>query len=288
MANILIAGYGDIGGRLAALLLAQGHRITGLKRNPPSETTSPLRFVKADLTSFEDMAAVSDDYDWVVYLPTPGSRTPEAYQAVYETGLNNLLNHFDARGSQPNWLFISSTGVYGQTDGEWVDEFSPAEPNSETSRWIREAEKNLAARISNTVIVRFSGIYGPGREYLLKSACRQLEIQQDPPYYTNRIHQDDCAAVLAFLIERRISGCCLDNLYLASDDDPAPMWEVVSWLARELNCLPPIAKKPQNPPDQNKRCRSDRLKALGFRFKFSTYRDGYRELIDKLRTVRSA
>lgn len=284
MADILIAGYGDIGGRLAALLHAQGHRVTGLKRNPPVEESASIRLIAADLIHAGDLAFLDDTYDWVVYLPTPGDRTPEAYRSVYETGLNNLLNRFETPGRQTRWLFVSSTGVYAQSGGEWVDESSPTEPVSETSRWIYRAEQSLLARRADALIVRFSGIYGPGREHLLRTACSEPEIQYDPPCYTNRIHQDDCAAVLAFLIERGLAGQRLDTIYLASDDDPAPIWEVVSWLARMMTRLQPTPKSAHSPPDQNKRCRNERLKALGFQFKYPSYRDGYRALIDSLKS----
>lgn len=285
MANILIAGYGDIGARLSTLLQHQGHRITGLKRNPPGNTDPSINWIQADLTRPDTLQPLTADYDFVVYQPTPGSREAEAYRALYDTGLNNLLNRFESLDKQPVWLFVSSTGVYGQRDGEWVDENSPTEPATETSRWILRGEQTLLARRPDASIVRFSGIYGLGREYLLNTARRQPDIQRTPPYYTNRIHQDDCAAVLDFLIARRLAGEQLDTRYLASDDDPATMWEVICWLAAQQNCPPPNEKAPENPPDQNKRCRNDKLKGLGFRFRYPSYKEGYHALIESLKTA---
>jgi nucleoside-diphosphate-sugar epimerase len=123
--------------------------------------------------------------------------------------------------------------------------------------------------------VRFSGIYGPGREYLLRMAKQTSSIQQNPPYYTNRIHQRDCVAVLAYLLKLRSSGISLEQCYLASDDDPAPLWDVITWLSGEMQCNPPVAKMIEDNCDMNKRCRNDRLKNLGY----PDYKTGYSILI---------
>jgi len=66
---------------------------------------------------------------------------------------------------------------------------------------------------------------------------------------------------------------------LASDDDPAPMWEVMSWLAEQMNCQPPTVKVNDNHYVMNKRCNNQRLKALGYQFRYPCYKDGYLELI---------
>ena len=132
------------------------------------------------------------------------------------------------------------------------------------------------------IVVRFSGIYGPGREYLLRQAMQSPAIQHTPPYFTNRIHQQDCVGVLAFLLEQRLAGKALAQCYLASDDDPAPMWEVMTWLADHLHCSPPVIKAVDTNAGMNKRCSNARLKALGYQFQYPGYKDGYLELIGAL------
>jgi nucleoside-diphosphate-sugar epimerase len=133
------------------------------------------------------------------------------------------------------------------------------------------------------IVVRFSGIYGPGRESLLRLAMQAPAIQQTPPYFTNRIHQQDCIAALSFLLEQRLAGKALAQCYLASDDDPAPMWDVMTWLAEHLHCPPPSVKKVDADAGMNKRCSNAKLKALGYRFRYPSYKDGYLGLI-KART----
>ena len=280
MAKILIIGCGAIGTQLAHVLVAKGHQVTGLKRNPPKTDAGNVDYFTADITSQADLKNLPTDFDTLYFIVSPDGRNKESYRDIYESGLNNLLNKFSLAGSNPHWIFVSSTSVYGQSQGEWVDENSIAQPECASSQLIRQAEQTLMDLDADNIIVRFSGIYGPGREYLLRMAMQSPAIQQNPPYYTNRIHQQDCIGVLAFLLERRLAGVALEQCYLASDDDPAPMWEVISWLAEQMNCQPPMVKSVGNDCVMNKRCNNQRLKALGYQFHYPSFKDGYLELIN--------
>ncbi|WP_031429593.1 SDR family oxidoreductase [Methylomicrobium agile] len=270
MANILIVGCGDVGTRLGKRLIAEGHRVTGLKRQPPG-VGEGIRYLKADISDADSLAGLETDFDQLFYSVSADGRNESSYRAVYESGLRNVLEKFPGIP----WIFVSSTSVYGQSHGEWVDEMSPAEPGNPNARLIREAEKRVLAAHPGNIVARFSGIYGPGREYLVRLAASRPAIQRTPLYYTNRIHRDDCAGVLAFLFEQRLAGRTLDACYLASDDDPAPLWEVVSWLAERQQCPLPAVKETGADAPMNKRCNNARLKALGYRFLYPGYREGY-------------
>lgn len=275
MAKILIVGCGAIGSQLAEILSAQGHKVTGLKRKPPLSEPGLIPYVAADISSFAALAGLDDDFSQAFFIVSPDGRDEQNYRAVYETGLDNLLK----RLPHTSWLMVSSTSVYGQCRGEWVDEASIAEPAHITGRLIRQAEQKLVTLNPANIVVRFSGIYGPGRESLLRQAMQAPAIQQTPPYFTNRIHQQDCVGVLSFLLEQRLAGKALTQCYLASDDDPAPMWEVMTWLADRLHCTPPVVKAVDADAGMNKRCSNVRLKELGYRFRYPGYQDGYLELI---------
>jgi nucleoside-diphosphate-sugar epimerase len=270
MANILIVGCGDIGSPLGLQLAGQGHRVTGLKRKPPA-AGSAIRYMAADIADAAALQNLETDFDLLFFIVSADGRDPQSYRAVYQTGLQNMLE----RCPGTPWIFVSSTSVYGQAHGEWVDETSESEPDNPNSRLIRLAEKQVLAANPDNIVVRFAGIYGPGREYLVRLAASRPAIQQTPPYYTNRIHQDDCVGVLAFLGAQRLAGAVMDSCYLASDDDPAPMWEVVSWLAERLHCSPPAIKVAGDDAPMNKRCNNARLKALGYRLLYPSYREGY-------------
>ncbi|MDI1293843.1 MAG: sugar nucleotide-binding protein [Methylobacter sp.] len=273
MAKILIVGCGAIGSELGRVLSAQGHDVTGLKRKPPLSAPSLINYATADISSAADLSDLDTDFTQAFFIVSPDGRNEQSYRAVYQTGLDNLL----AKLPKTQWLMVSSTSVYGQTQGEWVDEDSVAKPENITSRLIRQAEQTLIDSNPANIVVRFSGIYGPGREYLLRQAMQTPAIQQNPPYFTNRIHQQDCVKVLCFLLEQRLEGKTLAQCYLASDNDPAPTWEVMTWLADQLHCLRPTAKAAD--AGMNKRCSNARLKALGYQFHYPSYKDGYLELV---------
>lgn len=276
MANILIVGCGDIGYPTALNLHQQGHRVVGLRRHPPAGA-APFPMVAADIRDAASLYSVPVDFDAVLFIVAPDQRQPEQYQAVYDNGLGNLLAHFAAGGKKPSWLMVSSTSVYGQNDGEWVDEDSPATGDSPTSRWLAAAEQRLwAAGDSRHCVVRFAGIYGPGRDWLIRRVASGEPIQQQPPNYTNRTHRDDCVAVLLFLINKQLAGESLQSCYLACDDDPAPLSEVMFWIAKQYGYPVPPVLAIHGDAGQNKRCRNARLKALGFVLKYPSYRDGYR------------
>jgi len=275
MANILVIGCGDIGFRVALALHRQGHRVTGLKRAPPS-TPAPFSLIAADIRQASTLSSLATDFDLVLFIVSAGSRQADEYQALYQVGLNNVLAHFASAGRSPRWFMVSSTSVYGQFRGEWVDETSPTEPKTATAQALVAAEQRLWQVDPKHCVVRFSGIYGQGRDWLLRRVSSGESIQRQPPSYTNRIHQDDCVAVLLFLIEKQLAGERLQPCYLASDDDPAPLWDVMNWIAEQYDYPPPTALSVPVDANQNKRCRNGRLRALGYRFLFPSYRDGYR------------
>jgi nucleoside-diphosphate-sugar epimerase len=281
MAKILIIGCGAIGLQLANVLADNGHEVTGLKRNPPTSDNNKINYFAADITLRADLDDLDTDFDQLFFIVSPDGRNEKSYRDIYEIGLDNLLNRFSQATGNPNWIFVSSTSVYGQFQGEWVDENSLAQPDNITSKLIRQAEQKLMDANPNNIIVRFSGIYGPGREYLLRMARQVPLIQQEPPYFTNRIHQLDCLNVLSFFLEKQLIGLPLEQCYLASDDDPASLWEVISWLAERMKCPAPVAQAIGNDSVMNKRCNNKRLKALGYQFKYPGYKEGYLELISK-------
>ncbi len=279
MANILIIGCGSIGTQLAHNLAAKGHDVTGLKRNPPKLDVGEVNYFTADISLAYQLEELPLDFEFIFFIVSPDGRNKESYQAIYEIGLTNLIDRFVKEGASPNWIFISSTSVYGQSEGEWVDEESIAQSDNITSQYIRQAEQQLMDLNPQNIVVRFSGIYGPGREYLLRMAKQQSVIQKDPPYYTNRIHQQDCIGVLIFLLEQSLAGVTLKQCYLASDDNPATMWDVMSWLTEHLSCKPPEVKVNDKEVGMNKRCNNQRLKTLGYHFQYPDFKAGYLELI---------
>ncbi|MDJ0890761.1 MAG: SDR family oxidoreductase [Gammaproteobacteria bacterium] len=278
MSNILIAGCGDVGGLLGSRLVRNGHTVWGLRRQtrllPPA-----LQPIAADLACPSDLAALPKGLQVVVYTAAAAEFSEAGYRTAYLDGVQNLLQALQAR-AQPvsRFLFVSSTGVYGQTDGEWVDERSPAQPGSFSGRILLQAEQAVLASEHVGTVVRFGGIYGPGRRRLMDGVRRGDGCMDRPPVYTNRIHRDDCAAVLEHLMALAQPA----DVYIGVDSCPAPQCEVMDWLAAQLGVAPPprISADPNRSPQRaNKRCRNDRLVASGYAFRYPSYREGYTALL---------
>jgi nucleoside-diphosphate-sugar epimerase len=274
MARILIAGCGDIGVAAGQLLVDDGHDVAGLRRHPPADDNK-ISYIKADLTDSASLQRIDCSCDLVIYILTPDDRSEQSYRNVFELGVTNLLNFFSRNNPDTKFIFVSSTSVYGQTHGEWVDEESVTEPGKMTGKIILQAEKTFLAHCSRNCIIRFSGIYGRNRSRLLDQVARGGDVQYEPAYYTNRIHRDDCVAVIRFLSNRMIAGAALEAVYLASDDDPAAKWDVFNDLAEKLGVGRPGKAILPRGSDQNKRCSNRRLKQLGYSFIYKSYREGY-------------
>lgn len=267
MKSLLIAGCGDLGMRLGGRLKDSPWQVHGLRRRT-DHLPAFIRGIGADLLVPSTLKDVSQSWDAVIYQATPGERTPDAYRAAYVEGLRNLLEHVHTR----RLIFVSSTAVYGQDQGEWVDEDSVTEPQAFSGRILLQAEAQ--AHAYGGLVVRFSGIYGPGRDYLIRSLkSGRARCRRDPPQWTNRIHADDCAAVLHHLLNlaRPLP------LYCASDSMPAPRCELLTWLAEQLDL--PGPKADTEGTGQGKRISNQRLTAAGFEFQYPDYQTGYRTLL---------
>ncbi|HEX6590411.1 MAG TPA: SDR family oxidoreductase [Moraxellaceae bacterium] len=270
MAKVLIVGCGDVGSRLALELVAAGHEVHGLRRG--GVDLPGVHSLAGDVTRPETLQ-LPPDLDTVFVLLAPGESGEAAYRRVYVEGTRHVLDAL--AGQKLRRLFwVSSSSVYGQEDGSWVNEDSPAEPDSPTARCLLEAEALVHAGAWPATVVRFAGIYGPGRERLLRWVREGRPVQATPPLWTNRIHVDDCAGLLAFLFVRDLAGTNLASLYIGCDDLPVLQQQVLDWLADCL-ALPRVALVSRPGAGSNKRLSNRRILALGYPLRFPDYQAGY-------------
>ena len=275
----LILGCGDIGMVLGRELIEAGHRVIGARRSAAALEGSGIEPLPLDLNDETALAALPDA-DFVVYVLSADRFEEAAYRAAYPDGLKAVLRTYEGRDKTPQrLLFVSSTSVYGQKEGEQVDEQSPAESTGFSGVLMREAEQALHDSPLAGSVVRFSGIYGPGRDRLIHQVLEGRIAPKAPPMYSNRIHRDDCAGVLAHLIAMSEAGKPLENLYLASDCDPAPLYEVMDWMAKRLKVEPTEVIQAPLRKRASKRCDNSRLRATGYTFRYPSYRDGYAQVM---------
>ena len=278
--KILLAGCGDIGQRVAARL-AEEHECFGLKRNPQflQSSITPL---KGDLSDDKDLAGIfSQEFDVVIATLTPEARTEEAYQKAYVDTATALASSINNAEYQPKIvIWISSTSVYGDSTNQWLDEESPVNPASFFARALKKAEDIMAAVSCDHTIVRFSGIYGPGRLALLSSVKSGVGRPAQPEQWSNRIHSDDCAGFLAHLVNRHLNGEKLEKLYVGTDCEPATQHDVRKWLAGKLNVI--LTKETRSSRAGPQRYTNKKVLQSGYQFQYPTYREGYVSVIKSL------
>jgi nucleoside-diphosphate-sugar epimerase len=282
MARVLIAGCGYTGIALGMQLASEEHTVWGLRRRPEL-LPAAIHPLKADLCDPGSLTLIPPKLDFVFYTAAAERTDDASYQAAYVTGIQNLLNQL-SQSHQPlrRIFFTSSTAVYAQTGGEWVDETSETLPREFSGRRILEGEELLLRGPFAATVVRMAGIYGPGRTRLIDQVRRgEAVCDTTEPRYTNRIHRDDCAGVLQHLM--RLSA--LETLYLGTDSEPADRADVLLWLAKRLGALPSRVE-PGTPTGResksNKRCRNSRLLQSGYSFRYPTFREGYEAIVAEM------
>ncbi|SFR83007.1 Nucleoside-diphosphate-sugar epimerase [Marinobacter daqiaonensis] len=280
--RILVAGCGALGGEVARRL-ASSAEVWGIRRTA-SAIPSEVNPAPADLLDRSSLArAVPAAPDIILYCLTPSSYDDTGYRQAYVTGLTNLLAETDTSRLQ-RLFFISSTSVYGQDDDSEVDESSPMGPRRFSGERVLEGERLAIGSGLPATVIRFSGIYGPGRGRFLESVVEGELNPASPGPYTNRIHEEDAAAVCIHLIQLALTGTLLKDCYLASDCEPARLDEVVAWIRNQLPCQPPRPDGRTGGRGGSKRCNNQRLLDTGFEFRYPDFRTGYRPMIEELKS----
>ncbi|MEK1905669.1 MAG: NAD-dependent epimerase/dehydratase family protein [Pseudomonas sp.] len=275
----LIAGCGDVGSRLAEQLAAAGWQVHGLRRDV-SQLPSCVLPVAGDLHEGACPASwPTGELDYLVYCAAATQHDEAGYQLAYVEGLRHVLAWLAEHGQRPRRvLFVSSSSVYGQQGGEWIDETAPAEASGYSGRIMREAEQLALHSGLAASVVRLTGIYGPGREWLLKQVREGYRVASEPPLYGNRIHADDAASLLAFLLQADARGVALEDVYIGVDNEPAALHEVVGWLRGQIG-VSHWSEQQTVRRSGSKRCSNARARALGWAPQYPSYREGYAALL---------
>ncbi|MUV91045.1 NAD(P)H-binding protein [Halapricum sp. CBA1109] len=288
--TVAILGCGYIGLELARQLRSD-HDVVGVRRSESGieavEATGASG-VRADVTDDEALSAVPDA-EWVVFAASSGGRAAAAAREVYVDGLRTAIDHFCARESPPErFVYTSSTGVYGDHDGDWVDEETPIDPTTEKTEVLAEAERLAVERPgedTDGTVARFSGLYGPDRYRL----SRYVEGPVTEGYL-NIVHRADAAGSVRHLLE---SDSARGQVVNVVDDEPVSKWAFADWLAEQCGEPSPpkrtkaerlgsddLSEAAKRRIGTSKRVSNDRLRALGYEFEYPTFREGYRAAVE--------
>lgn len=275
--RILLAGCGDLGERVGLRLIAQCSEVWAMRRHPPLGDDSGIGWLQGDLTDAASLRNLPAGLTQVVYLPTPDQRDASAYRRIFVDGLRNLLSALDARKMR-RVLFVSSSAVYGEHHGDWVDESTPPQPYGFNGEVLLEAEQLLASQSMTSIVLRLAGLYGPGRLQLLERLrSGNARVPRTSTHWANRIHIDDAAAAIVHLL--RLPDPL--PLYVGADDTPLPLDVLYDALARMIGvAAPAVGEAPAG--IGSKRLSNARLRESGFVARWPDARIGYAALLDAL------
>jgi len=268
----LIIGCGYIGLPLALRLQEAGHEISAwVHTSAGAEKLAQHHFHRVISGTVADprlWESVAGNYDLVIHCASSGGGSEADYEQVYLKGVLMMNTH------QPKSrrLFVSSSSVYCQKQGEVVTEKSEAEPDIATGRVLRVAEK--VALGADATVVRSTGIYGPKRGVLFERFRRgEAVIEGDGLRWINQIHQRDLVAALIHLIDVGAKG----EIYNATDDTPVTYRDYYAWCSKFLSQpMPPHGhvSRERKRGLSNKRVSNAKLRATGWTPIYPSFREG--------------
>jgi nucleoside-diphosphate-sugar epimerase len=269
--SVLIAGCGFVGLPLARNFSSSGwetHAITASESSAAKLRGAPFPVYALDIREKTSLRSFGGRrFDVVIHCASSGRGDADDYAAVFFGGTQNLIANLEFG----RLMFSSSTSVYAQTDGSWVDETSKADPVRETGKILRKTEDLVLA--SGGTVARLAGLYGPGRCAPLRKLLEgRAIIEGDGTRVMNTLHQLDAANALQFLALTESSG-----LFNIVDKQPVVETEWFRYVCHRLNKPLPT----HGPPDlnrkrgwTNKRVSNQKLRSLGWDPIYPTFKEG--------------
>lgn len=271
MYHIQIAGAGYLGSRIADYFQQKKQKVTALVHSAASVEKLKSRSISAlsvDLLNSNSLTSIPPA-NFIVISVAPRDYSMEGYRNIYLDGIKNYLSALAKHPKPFLIVYISSTGIYSEDNGNWVDADILPNPKTEKARILLAAENQVLQSGYPACILRLSGIYGPARNRIEK--IKQGTIPEKN-VWTNLIHVDDAVSMIPILFKSAKTG----NIYLGTDNQPFTQQEFLDWLCPQLNVsIPDLESKNLT----GKRCSNQKLKELGWKPSFSTFKEGYSSLL---------
>lgn len=289
--RVAILGCGYVGIAAGERLASAGHEVIGVRRSTAGVdaiTEAGLTAMQGDVTDPADLSTIPD-VDWLVFAASAGRGEDQDARSLYVDGLATTIETFADREDPPARLvYTSSTGVYGDHGGAWVDEETTPEPAGPRGETLLEAEQvalDGADTGIDATVLRFGGLYGPTRYRIDRYLERPVTTG-----YRNATHRRDAAGSIAHVLE---AGVGHNSVVLAVDGHPMDSGAFARWLAMELGVDEPTVRSIEERLQEadlssvarerirsNKRCRNDRLRSLGYEVEVPNVKVGYRPAIE--------
>lgn len=266
--NILFIGYGKTSQRVAKQLFEQGHQITTISQSPKIDqyATHLIQNVHAlNLTNIHPI-------DWVYVLLSPSQSTADAYRQTY---VDTVLPIVSALKSHPiqKIVVVSSSRVYGENEGQYIDDDSPIQPIDEQGAHLLQMEQLYQqAFAERCIVIRPTGIYGSSVARMVKLA----ETSQSYPkiHYSNRIHIDDLARFLVHLLHVEHPA----PSYIVTNHQPIALHEVLQWFQQQLQ-IPELHLESKQL--SGKRIYATRMLNTGFKLQHADCFEDYQVLLQQ-------
>lgn len=237
--KIAVLGCGYVGSEFARQARAAGHEVLGVVRSEASRDKLRAEGISAEAFDLQsgDWAQLPARFHAVVYAASTGGGGPEAYALAYDVGVKRALAWAQAVGAD-RFVFTSSTGVYRQDDGGVVDEGSPVGGAPTADAILGGEQAVLSAGFAKARVLRFGGLYGPGRHHLVDQLRRgDHVIGGRVDHFINYLHRDDAASsILAALVGGPVGA----RVYNVGDGNPVTKEALAKWIAARLGVEPPV------------------------------------------------
>ncbi len=290
----LIVGCGYLGSRVARLWIDDGQSVAALTRSCARADELKQRGIQSVVADITQPATLDNLPEAETVLFAVGYDSARGYsrREYYINGLRAIVNTLSPKTQR--FILISSTSVYGQTDGQWVDKNSPCVPKTESGWAFLETEKALAASQFGpcAIILRLAGLYGPGR--ILRRANELLAgkpIIALKERFTNLIHVEDAAAAVIAADKLAKPPCN----YIVADGHPVQYQDYIAYLAELLGATPPeFVEVSSSEFNQSRRLTNKRLSnakmlvELDVHLKYPTYKEGLNAVLNQESRAKNA
>ena len=279
----LIIGCGYLGSKVAKIWQQRDQHVAVVTRSQDNANhfcELGYQPIMADITDAESLSKIPTDTNVVLFSVGFDRSRYSNIRQVYVDGLKNVLDRL--RGSDCHFVYISSTGVFGDCAGQWIDETTSAEPIRPGGQACLDAEQLVIERLENYTILRLAGIYGPGRIPRLKAIKDQAWNELGQSGHINLIHVDDAAEIVALMVDKKILG----EMFLVSDGQPVDRQKFYEFIADQVGTSP-INWTVETKVDVSRRSAADKkvsnrklLEHTHYRFQFPDFQSG---ILDAMR-----
>jgi nucleoside-diphosphate-sugar epimerase len=286
----LLFGCGYLGRRVADRWLAAKHEVVVVTRNDKKAAELERQGMRALVADISQPATLTNlPIADAVLFAVGFDRTPgQSIQDIYERGVENVLVALPPHTRR--FIYISTTGIYGNAAGDWVDEQTPPAPQRDGGHASLAAERSLVHHPlgSNGVILRLAGLYGPGRVPFLAQLRNGEPIAAVSTGHLNLIHVDDAAEIV---MAAEATGDFTDgpHIYCVSDGQPVVRGDYFQEIARQINAPPVQFTAPLPNAPRAARAEADRrinsaklMSELEIKLQYSDYRAGLRAILSTL------